>query len=240
MNDIQEQLSTLRCFVTVDSDCSYLENHRSRNLVIDPDIDVDTDLLGALLNNGFRRSGESIYRPHCDDCHACQSLRVPVNQFQASRNQRRCYNKNKHLTHREHHGGFDEQHYSLYCRYIQQRHPGSSMEDPSKASFIEFLTSKHVETRFHEFYLNEQLVAVAVTDHTPLGLSAVYTFFEPELQHLSLGTYAILWQIEHCRKLGLPWLFLGYWIRNCPVMSYKNKFKPAEYFQNNQWKTLTT
>lgn len=240
MNDHTEKLNTLRCFVTVDSECSYLENHHSRNLVIDPEFDVDTELLGGLLNNGFRRSGESIYRPHCDPCQECQSLRVLVSQFQASRNQRRCLKKNQTLEHREHDGSFNEQHYALYCRYIKSRHPGSTMEDPSKESFIEFLTSRHVDTRFHEFYLDDKLVTVAVTDHTPLGLSAVYTFFEPELQHLGLGTYAILWQIERCRQLGLPWLFLGYWIKNCAVMSYKNKFKPAESFQNNQWKTLTT
>ena len=229
---------SLRCYITVDFDCSYLPGRRARNLVLDPDVKLNSALLGELLNQGFRRSGDHLYRPHCDQCQACLPLRIPVDRFTPTRNQRRCLRNNVDLDHHAHPASFNQAHFELYRRYLNQRHPESSMANPSEEEYLSFLCCEGVDTWFHEFRLDEQLVAVAVTDHVPLGLSAVYTFFEPEMAPRSLGTYAILWQIQAARRLGLPWLYLGYWIEESPAMRYKSRFRPAEYFKNGGWTPL--
>jgi arginine-tRNA-protein transferase len=113
------------------------------------------------------------------------------------------------------------------------------MANPTIEEYINFLTADGIDTRFHEFRLDGRLVAVAVTDHTPLGLSAVYTFYHPELHQRALGTYAILWQIRHAQQLKLPWLYLGYWVKECDKMSYKNRFQPAQGYQQNHWSNIT-
>lgn len=230
---------SLRCYTTTEFDCSYLANLSAKNIVIDPAIVLTTDLLGELLNRGFRRSGSHVYRPHCEQCQACLPLRVPVSHFKPKRSQRRCWQKNSDITHDEQPADFNPEHFALYQRYLNQRHPDSSMGNPSEEEYMAFLSCANISTRFHEFRLDNHLIAIAVTDHTPLGLSAVYTFYEPDMASLSLGTYAVLWQIQETQRLALPWLYLGYWIKQCPVMSYKADFKPIEYFHNATWEKLT-
>ncbi len=239
MNDSPHgRTEELRCFVTVDFECSYLPGRMARNLIVDPDLAIDTPLAGRLLELGFRRSGDQFYRPHCDRCDACLSLRIPVRHFRPDRGQRRCLRRNADLRQRTLPPEFREDHFELYRRYIASRHPGSSMANPTPDDYLAFLARSGIDTRFHEFRLGDELVAVAVTDHLPAGLSAVYTFFSPEQEKRGLGTFAILWQIEKARRLALPWLYLGYWIEGCQAMRYKARFKPAEYFHGGRWQAL--
>ncbi len=230
---------SLRCYATVEFDCSYLPQQKARNLVLDPAQKIDTEICNQLANFGFRRSGDMLYRPHCDQCQACVALRLPVQQFKPNRSQRRNWKQNEAICHSPHPAQFNPEHFALYQRYLQSRHTDSSMTNPSREEYLSFLTSAGVNTCFHEFRLDGQLIAVAVTDHLPNGCSAVYTFFEPALASRGLGTYAILWQIRETQRLQRPWLYLGYWIEACREMRYKAHFKPLEGFQNDQWQPLS-
>lgn len=228
---------TIRCFTTAPFACSYLPQREARNLIIDPAIPLTSTLLGNMLNTGFRRSGEHLYRPNCEQCHDCIPIRLESRRFQPNRSQRRNWRQNSDLIHRTTVGFSDEQ-FELYKQYLDARHHDSTMANPTVEEYIRFLTANGVDTRFHEFRLHEQLLAVAVTDHTPLGLSAVYTFYHPGFQQRALGTYAILWQIHHARQLDLPWVYLGYWVKGCDKMRYKNRFQPSQGYYGNGWQRL--
>jgi arginyl-tRNA--protein-N-Asp/Glu arginylyltransferase len=130
---------------------------------------------------------------------------------------------------------FVEEHFALYRKYIATRHTGGGMDDPSEDKYIEFLTSVWAETEFVEFRLREQLVALAVMDILPNGLSSVYTYFDPDHARLSLGRHALLWQIKEAKRRHLPYLYLGYWIKDCQKMFYKQEYRPIELYQNNRW-----
>lgn len=226
-----------RLFLTAEQPCPYLPGRKARNLVADPEATAQrADLYGQLSLQGFRRSGGFVYRPHCPACAACIPLRIPAAEFRARRYQRRIWHRNRGLEHREQPAAYRDEHFLLYRRYLRDRHPGSPMANASATDYMEFLTAGWSDTRFHEFALAGRVVAVAVTDHLDEGLSSIYTFFDPDLAAArSLGTYAILWQIEHARRLGLPWVFLGYWIRSCREMSYKGEFRPFETLQEGKW-----
>ena len=125
--------------------------------------------------------------------------------------------------------------YDLYERYINSRHRDGDMYPASMEQFESFIKMKTLDTRFFLFYLQKELVAVSVTDMLQQGLSAVYTYFDPDLTDRSLGNYVILWQIEKTRSTGLPYLYLGYWIKNCPKMQYKSTFRPLELLVDKHW-----
>lgn len=234
-NQMNEQ--TIRCFSSAPFACSYLPQHEARNLIIDPAIPLTSSLLGTLLNTGFRRSGQHLYRPDCQQCQSCIPVRLESRRFKPSRSQRRNWRQNSELIHQTTVGFSDEQ-FELYKKYLDARHSDSNMANPSVKEYIGFLTASGVDTRFHEFRLKGQLIAVAVTDHTPLGLSAVYTFYHPDFQQRALGIYAILWQIHHAQQLELPWVYLGYWIKECDKMSYKNSFQPSQGYYGKRWQRL--
>lgn len=125
---------------------------------------------------------------------------------------------------------FKLEHFDLYCRYLEARHRGGGMDNPTPESYMQFLTSRWADTLFYEFRLHRQLVAVAVVDIFETGLSAVYTFFDPNAYKRSLGAYAILWEIEETKRLQRHWLYLGYWIKSCRKMNYKIEYYPLEYY----------
>ena len=133
---------------------------------------------------------------------------------------------------------FSEEYFDLYQRYIEQRHADGDMYPPSRDQFATFLVRDLPFSRFYEFRLEGRLVAVAVTDLLPNGLSAVYTFYEPAEERRSLGRYAILWQIAEAQRLGLEAVYLGYWIKNCKKMSYKTQYRPIELLINQRWVIL--
>ena len=229
----------IRVYLSTSHPCPYLPGQTATSLIIDPDLETDHYRLTQLTLNGFRRSGELIYRPHCSQCQACVSVRIPVNEFSPNRGQRRVLRKNRDLLITKLTPTFKQEHFELYWRYQNSRHPGSDMCDRNPDKYHQFLISNTCNTVFYEFTLNDQLVAVSVVDELIDGLSAVYTFFEPDYSKRSLGTFAILWQIMDVSARNLDWLYLGYWINQCEKMSYKTNFQPIEGFRNGVWRRLT-
>ncbi|MCA0891857.1 arginyltransferase [Microbulbifer agarilyticus] len=229
------QLDSVRLLATLPHPCGYLEDREATTVFVDPQTPIDSRLYSRLSELGFRRSGNYLYRPQCATCRACVPARVPVELFVPNRNQRRCWRRNKDLDvfHRQD-IDTDEQ-YEMYARYIEARHRDGEMYPPSREQFRSFLNNAWGSTRYLEFRARDRLVATAVTDVLNGGVSAIYTFYEPEEIKRSLGTYAILYQIEWTRRLGLPSLYLGYWIRQCAKMAYKNQFQPLEYLTDGRW-----
>jgi len=215
--------------------CSYLADRQSSTLFSDPEHPLDMATYSQLLRYGFRRSGGMVYAPRCEHCSQCISVRIPVEEFEPRRVHRRILRLNRTIQIRERAAEFVPEHYALYRRYTAVRHEDGDMANASPAEYMGFLYTEWCETRFLEFALDDRLVAVAVTDYTEDGLSAVYTFFEPELLDNSLGTFAILSQIDRARTLGLPYLYLGYWIRDSRKMAYKAGFRPLELWYEGRW-----
>jgi len=221
-------------------DCSYLDNQQARNIYPDPNQTLTNELYSQLIAHGFRRSGNLAYRPYCSDCSACVPVRINVEQFKASRSQRRCLQRNQDLTISHHSATFNAEHFELYRRYLASRHLNGGMDNPTEESYVSFLTSDWSETSFIEIRRDSQLVAVAITDHVHNGLSALYTFFDPDMAEYSLGTYGILQQINIAQTQGLSWLYLGYWIKDCQKMQYKQNFSAIEGYIDQQWQALKT
>ena len=225
----------LHFYASSPESCGYLPGKKSVSAFANPYMDMDVETYDELIQFGFRRSGSYLYRPHCPDCRECISLRVPVADFRLSRNDRRCLKRNQDIHLNTVTGQFIEQHFELYRNYINSRHSGGSMENPTRTDYQRFLICGWSDTEFVEFRRDKELLGVAVTDRTRTGLSAVYTFFDPGHEQRSLGHFAILKQIEKCLDEGLPYLYLGYLIEGCDKMRYKARYKPAQGFINNIW-----
>ncbi len=230
-------LRDLKVYTTYPHSCSYLADQEATTLFIDPRQEVDQTLYSNLSLLGFRRSGSHIYRPHCSQCNACVPARIPVREFEPNRSQRRTSQRNKALSIERTADIRDEACYDLYRRYIEQRHADGDMYPPDREQYESFLNNAWDCTRYYRFYDQNRLLGVAVVDVMLDGLSAIYTFFEPDEERRSLGTYAILWQIEQAREMGLEYLYLGYWIKNCQKMAYKSEYQPLELFLNSRWAT---
>lgn len=235
MTGPREGSGELRLFLTPEHPCSYLPGQLARTLFPDPETPMDGRLYGGLINLGFRRSGNFVYRPECGACRACVPVRVPVADFRPRRRHRRILKRNRDLRVTGAEPRFSEEHYALFRRYIDARHGDGDMHDTSEAQYRKFLLSDWCDTRFFEFRTGGRLLAVAVTDLLPGGLSSFYTFFEPDEAERSLGTLSILWQIAETGHRGLPWLYLGYWIAECRKMAYKADFRPIEMFIGGRW-----
>lgn len=194
-------------------------------------------IYNQLIQHGFRRSGGHSYRPHCKNCQACIACRIPVNEFVISHSQQRCLKKNRDLNFSVVTAGFTKEYFELYRHYLNSRHTDGSMANPDEEDFRHFLYCDWSDTQFIELRLNEKLVAIAVTDSISDGLSAVYSFFDPDLAKRSLGTYCILKQIEYAIELQQDYVYLGYWIENHEKMHYKSNFKPLQLCIDEQWQT---
>ena len=225
----------LQFYATAPYGCSYLPGRVARSQVATPTHLIDPVTYGELVKIGFRRSGVFTYRPQCDACEECQPARVPVARFEPNRSQRRIAKRYGHLVASERILMFREEHYQLYQRYQNARHQGGGMDQDSRDQYAHFLLQTHVETRLVELRDNGLLRAVCIIDLLPDGMSSVYTFYDPESSGSGLGTYAVLWQIEQCRRLGLPNLYLGYWIRDSQKMAYKANFHPLEVYREGKW-----
>ena len=225
-------------FASTPEPCSYLDDRKSVSAFANPHMDMDMRTYNELIQRGFRRSGGYIYRPHCPHCQECISVRVPVKHHCYSRNEKRIIKRNADLTTSVSPGRFREEHFDLYRRYIASRHNDGSMANPSKSDYHRFLICDWTDTLFVEYRLNRVLLAVAVCDVTDSGLSAVYTFFDPDHADRSPGHFAILNQIHETQQRDLDYLYLGYWIRDCDKMSYKRRYKPLEAYINDQWVLL--
>jgi len=233
------ELARLKFYATQPHPCSYLPDEQATTLFLDPSQPMDIELYAQLSTLGFRRSGDHLYRPHCQDCQACVPARIPAGRFSPNRQQRKILRRNADLKVGWAAPRLTEEYYDLYLRYIETRHADGDMCPPSREQFDTFLVSDLPYSRFIEFRLDEQLLAVAVTDILPNGLSAVYTFFDPQQEQRSLGRFAILWQIAEARRMGLHALYLGYWIRNCRKMAYKTQYRPIELLVNQRWTAIS-
>jgi arginyl-tRNA--protein-N-Asp/Glu arginylyltransferase len=233
---LKPDLAHLRLFHTFPRPCPYLPGRDSRFLVVDPKQALDDPLYAALLALGFRRSGREIYRPACEGCRACVPIRIPVERFSPRRSQRRIWNRYRPITTTtDLPAQLHEEHFALYVKYLERRHPEGEMAAHTREEYLGFLAGGWSDTRFVEFRQEQELLAVAVTDTTPAGLSAVYTFFDPDRAHGSPGVFSILWQIEAARRRKLPWLYLGFWIPGCRKMEYKQDYRPLQLLSEEGW-----
>ena len=233
--------STLRLFQALPHQCPYLPKEQAHNLIADPKAKMSTALYSTLIDLGFRRSGERVYRPNCSFCDACISTRILVESFQSNRSQRRCEKLNRDLNVSTTAQINESEYHDLYQRYISHRHLESEEMQNAKEVFEQFIYSSWARTFFIEFRLpNAELACVMVCDPLRQGWSAVYTFFDPELSHRSLGTNAIVWSLNRLNSLDLPYFYLGYWIEECQKMHYKTKFRPIQGYADDHWSTLNT
>lgn len=225
----------LQFYMTADYPCSYLPNHQARSEVAAPAHLIDAPTYSRLIEQGFRRSGLFTYRPKCRTCQACLPIRVDTAHFAPSRNHRRVMRQHKDLTATILPLRWMPDHYQLYYRYQKARHAGAGMDEDTEKQYSQFLLTSGVESRLVEFRTTEGAVRmVALIDVLDNGLSAVYTFFDPDAAG-SLGTYGVLWQIQQCQRLDMPWLYLGYWIQESRKMSYKSRFRPYQIYYDGQW-----
>ena len=219
--------------LTPSSQCSYLDNQEERVAVILDEALHTPAHYEVFLANGFRRSGAMIYRPHCQFCQACQSIRVSIPDITWSKSQKRLLNKAKHISW-ELKPQLDNDWFNLYERYIEARHQAGSMYPANKEVFESFILSDWIKPQYLHLYDENKLIAIAVTDCLSNSLSAFYTFYEPE-HPLSLGTLCVLLQLKQCKTMQKQWLYLGYQIDDCPAMNYKVRFQRHQKLVNQRW-----
>ncbi|PCI61706.1 MAG: arginyltransferase [Gammaproteobacteria bacterium] len=214
--------------------CSYLPEQQERLLIaVEPQLQT-LDGYSWLMSQGFRRCGEQVYRPHCLHCHACQSVRVLVNDFSPSKSQKRLLKKNQRFTIKIKNEKKDY-YYPLYEQYISEIHAGGAMFPPNQEQYQTFLTTELTKQYFIETWDQDKLISVAVTDILNNALSAVYTFYHPDYKKSALGLFSILTQIEISQQNQKQFLYLGYQIDACNKMNYKNRYFPYQILMQNEW-----
>lgn len=237
MNTPDPSTFALRFYQTLPHACSYLDEQEATTLFLDPQHTVTAEIYDALTQVGFRRSGQHLYRPHCQACNACKSVRVRVADFKPTKQQRRTINRNKDLTWEILPTHFTDEQYQLYENYINSRHADGDMYPASEEQFRSFLLVDKSWGSLVEFRNpSGKLLAVAAIDKLKDGLSAIYTFFDPEENRRSLGGFAVLWQLEQAVRLQLPYVYLGYWINDCRKMNYKQAYQPLEILEKQEWR----
>ena len=229
----------LQFYITAPHACSYLEGREAVTLFADPDRRLDQGTFSALSKMGFRRSGCLVYTPRCPECSACIPTRIPVGEFRPDRSQRRNIKANSDLELRLAGPQFTDAHIELYRRYIRNRHPGDSMDVESRVEVERFFLCDWSDTFLMEFLSEGEPIAVAVVDTIQNGLSAVYTFFEPEAHRRGLGVFAVLSLVEEAKRRHLPYVYLGYLIHQSPKMAYKVRYQPLQHYRGGSWTPLT-
>lgn len=246
-------LQKLQFYVTTGYSCGYLPNKLAQSLIASPQHLIDANIYSGLIQQGFRRSGKFAYRPHCENCRECVPVRIILQEFIASRSQKRAYKQHQNLFSRILPIAFHAEHYALYAAYQKARH-ADTLENKKVASdnksqpkkidkteqdeieqYNNFLCQTNVESVMVEFRENGQLKMVSVIDLVRDGISAVYTFYETNDVRASFGTYNVMWQIDWAKSLNFPYLYLGYWIKDSRKMAYKQNFKPLEKLIDGEW-----
>ena len=231
-------ISSIKLYATHEHPCSYLKDRSATTIFVDPMLTMNGRIYSELSDFGFRRSGAHVYRPNCRSCQACIPVRIPVALFQPSRAQKRCIKRNQDVISTLTDDINTDEHYALYESYINSRHADGDMYPPTRDQYEDFLSAEWGVTRYIELRLEGKLIGVAVSDRLDQGLSAIYTFFSPSETSRSLGVLAVLRQLELAQTLKLPYVYLGYWIRECDKMRYKNQYRPLDMFINNCWVTI--
>ncbi len=202
------------------------------------------ELNNILTQGGFRRSQSIAYRPACEGCRSCVSVRVVANEFEASRSMRRIVNRNSDIVGEMKIAVPTSEQYSIFRAYLDSRHRDGGMADMTVLDYAMMVEDSHIETRVVEYRRREgdqaerqadDLIAVALTDVLGDGLSMVYSFFEPDEASRSLGTFMVLDHIERARQMGLAYVYLGYWVRGSRKMDYKSRFLPQERLTPDGW-----
>lgn len=222
-------------YISAPHECPYLPGEQASSLLLDPSATIGDQLFSVAIESGFRRSGKAVYRPHCSDCRACKSVKIPVTEQILNRVQKRTLKRNQDVQALFVEPMFDERHFQLYCRYQSWKHPGDSMDHGDRLRYEESLVDSSVRSALLEFYIDHTLVAVSVVDVVAQGLSAVYTFFEPDMAARSLGRFAVLTLVEKARELDLEYVYLGYWIKDCNKMNYKAEYRPLLAYDGSEW-----
>jgi arginyl-tRNA--protein-N-Asp/Glu arginylyltransferase len=241
MNYIDKKvLGDVQFYVTTKYSCGYINGRDAQSLVATPYKNIKSKNFSNLISQGFRRSGQYVYKPNCKNCNACIPIRVLASCFIASRSQKRLKKYIGKLSVKLLPLVFDEEHYSLYVNYQNKRHRNNDGAEDGVADYNEFLIKSNVNSKLVEFRLNNQLKMVTIIDIINDGISAVYTFYDCSDQKLSLGTMSIIWLLEFCKKENLSFLYLGYWIHESQKMKYKTNFRPYELMIEGVWQEATS
>jgi arginine-tRNA-protein transferase len=240
----QHSRDTPQFYLTAPSPCPYLPDRSERKVFTHLVGEKAGDLNDLLTHGGFRRSQSIAYRPACDQCRACVSVRVIAHEFRPSRKFRKVKARNADIVGTMRAAVPTSEQYSIFRAYLDQRHRHGGMADMTVLDYAMMVEDSHVETRIIEYRKRDldngidkrgDLVAVALTDVLSDGLSMVYSFFEPSEQSRSLGTFMILDHISRARQLGLPYVYLGYWIDGSRKMDYKGRFLPQQRLAPTGW-----
>jgi len=238
---MQDEISPnqLEFYSTQLTPCPYLPGRSERKLLTELSADADPQrVYDALASHGFRRSHTWAYRPSCPECNACVPVRLLVENFRPSRSMRRCMNR--------HVGWFattnppmaTEEQFAIFSAYVRGRHQDGDMAYMDFAQYRSMLEETTIDTTLVEFRDGNRLTAAIIVDRLGDGLSAVYSFFDPQLGATGPGTFMVLWLAQHCRQLGLKYVYLGYWVNNCRKMDYKIRFRPLEALRAGGWRTF--
>lgn len=233
-------------FLTAPSPCPYVEGQFERKVFTHLVGERAPDLNDLLTQGGFRRSQNIAYRPACETCRACVSVRILVDEFEPSRNMKRVAARNADLIGAMHEAEPSTEQYSLFRAYLDARHRRGGMSDMTVLDYAMMVEDTHVDTRIIEYRRRGpdsfitgrgqgELVAVALTDRMGDGLSMVYSFYDPGREDRSLGTFMILDHIQRARAAGLPHVYLGYWVNGSRKMAYKVRFAPQEHLGPKGW-----
>ena len=229
-------------YVTAPQPCPYLDGRMERKLFTALQGEHAAKLNDSLSRQGFRRSQNVLYRPSCAECSACMSARIRVDEFVPRKSQKRTLRRNRHLERRAVSPWASEEQYDLFRRYLESRHADGGMADMDIFEFAAMIEETPVRSRVVEYSDPQQdgptLAAVCLTDVLSDGLSMVYSFFDPDQERNSLGTYVILDHIEIARQANLPYVYLGYWVPGSPKMDYKARFSSLEIYHNGAWTPL--
>lgn len=230
-------------YVTAPQTCPYLEDRQERKLFTALQGEHANKLNDTLSKQGFRRSQNVLYRPSCAECNACMSARIRVADFTPTKSQKRTSKKNDFLNRRARAPWATEDQFDLFRTYLDSRHADGGMADMDVFEFAAMIEETPIKTRVIEYRPTSgenkgDLTAVCLTDVLDDGLSMVYSFYDPARRDLSLGTHMILDHIDLAREVGLPYVYLGYWVPGSPKMDYKAKFAALEIYKNGEWVDL--
>lgn len=230
---------SLQFFMTVPTPCPYLQGRMERKIFTQLDPSTSPHLNDYLTHSGFRRSQNVLYRPACETCRECRSLRIITPAFKPTKSQKRILSRNQDILRTECDAIATKEQYELLKIYLQSRHAGGGMSDMDFLRYEMMVEEGSASTTVMEYRdTSETLLACVLIDYLSDGLSMVYSFFDPQHSARSLGKYMILDQISQCHDFGLPFLYLGYWVEDSPKMHYKSQFRPAEVLGINGWTLL--